>query len=88
MARAKTQTANGTNERGPATQRHFVRAVEQETDAKVVISFSSREVSVNVPEGSINDVLDLVDEWGGEPSFDLSHDGWQYVDGVAVSVEF
>jgi hypothetical protein len=78
----ETETTNGRIERGKATQRHFVRAVDNDDDveARVVISHSSGEVSlaVHTPRGE-RQVRDLADEWGGDVSI-----AWHYDDGDRV----
>lgn len=87
-----TETTNGTTERGPANQRHFVRAVDNDMDGDthVVCSFGSGHVALAVPEQDMWDVLGLAAKWGGQPSFDLSDaESWRYNTGeIAVDVAF
>jgi sugar phosphate isomerase/epimerase len=64
---AKTKTAGGTIERGKATQRHFVRAVDNddELDANVVVSFGTGAAGLSVKtEAAYNRVRELAEEFG------------------------
>jgi len=67
----QTKTAGGVNERGPATQRHFVRDVESIENVSVVVSYSSGVVSISVKDDSkVMEVVDMAAEYGGEAFFE------------------
>lgn len=81
----KTHTVGGTIERGPASQRHFARAIDADVDdASTVVSHSDGTVVVAAEDGSIRPVLDLAQEWGGDVEFGLGNldKAHQYDDGM------
>jgi hypothetical protein len=65
----KTKTAGGAIERGTATQRHFVRAVDNddELDASVIVSHGTGAAMLSVKTEAAHDrVRELADEFGAD----------------------
>lgn len=89
----ETRTVTGTIERGPATQRHFVRELCEElrgTGSEVLCPYRSGKVSVSAESEDIGTIIDVADEWDGEPSFrHFEESGYRYNTGrIPIDVSF
>lgn len=90
----ETKTTGSAVERGPANQRHFARAVDNDIDgAIVVVSYGTRHVAVSAPGESARDVLEAAAEYGGAPELALGGNSRRltglYHDGeLAIDVRF
>lgn len=84
----RTKLAGGRIERGHAVQRHFARVVDQADGMTVVCSHGSNEVSISVDsETPIGDVIEIIEEHDGEPSFNELASGSVMYQSGSISID-
>lgn len=87
---SEIKTAGGQIERGPAMQRHLVRQIEQIDGVMIVCPHTSDHVSISVDsEADLPDLIEVIEEYGGDPNLDEVGDSHIYHDGsVSLDVAF